>query len=115
VDKTDEVPERYWVFRAFLHYEALTPDNVPSKIHCAICGALLISVGDTDADKTALLMFHDKPICPTDALEQIKQHPITATYMKWMEDGDPRWWSPWFCNCAGCEPLSEDSSTESSG
>lgn len=106
MDRSDEVPERYWVLRSFLHYTTCYPDlPAPKIILCHVCGDALVRADDTDRDDVPLLMFQDNPVCAKHALEKISEHPITPTYMKWLEEGDPRWWSPWFCECDGCEPL----------
>jgi hypothetical protein len=111
VDRSDKVPERYWVLRAFSHHSFCFPDLPdPTVIRCALCDRVLLTAGETDQDDTPLLMFDDKPICPDDALGKISGHPITPTYLKWLEEGDPRWWSPWFCDCDGCEPLARTDS-----
>ena len=101
MDKTDDTPQRYWVIRAFSHYDAR--GEALDKIRCAICDSVLLTAGDPADDKTPLLMFENEPICPNDALERIVEHPLTPEYLTWMNEGDPRWWSPWFCNCDGCE------------
>lgn len=97
------------MLRAFLHYSALGLP-IPKVILCSVCGEVLVDTADTGQDDLPLLMFNDNPICPKDALEKISEHPITPTYMKWLEEGDPRWWSPWFCDCDGCEPLARSDS-----
>lgn len=96
------------MLRAFLHYSTLYPDQPqPTEIRCSICNTVLVTAGQTDQDDTPLLMYNDKPICVDDAMDKIQEHPITPTYMKWLEEGDPRWWSPWFCECDGCEPIAK--------
>jgi hypothetical protein len=107
MDRTDEPPERFWVLTPFTHFEA--QGTTCDRIFCGHpdCDTLLLVAAEPGHDKTALLMWHSKPICPQHALEKISEHPITTTYLKWMEEGDPRWWSPWFCNCDGCEMASE--------
>ena len=107
MDRTDDAPERYWVLRPFLHYSALELPQ-PTVIVCSICGDQLMTAEDENKDDTPLLMFKDAPVCTTDAFKVISGHPITPTYMQWLEEGDPRWWSPWFCECEGCEPLKKE-------
>ena len=107
MDRSNETPERYWVLRPFLHYTTCYPDlDMPRVILCAVCGESLIEAnGKNKRDDLPLLMYKNNPICAKDALNQIGEHPVTPTYMKWLEEGDPRWWSAWFCECDGCEPL----------
>jgi hypothetical protein len=110
---TDEVPQRYWVLRPFLHYEHLKV--IIPVISCGICGAELLRADTIEHDIRPLVMFQDAPLCPKDALAQLSEHPMTPEYLRWMEEGDPRWWSPWFCDCDGCDPFSPLSPSDGAG
>lgn len=62
---------------------------------CARCG--------TDLDLTCTVpMRGDEPLCAVCAGKEIHEAPLTVTYLTWIEEGDPRWWSPWMCNCDAC-------------
>jgi len=116
VDRTTEIRERFWVLRAFSHYDELEPDREnPTVIRCGQCNGELLVAGQVENDDVPLLMWQDKPICAADAMTKIGEHPVTPSYMQWLEEGDPRWWSPWFCGCAGCEPPLRALYEESSG
>ena len=76
------------------------------EIRCSICNTVLLIADQTDQDDLPLLMYEENRSVD-DAMDKIQEHPITPTYMKWLEEGDPRWWSPWFCECDGCEPIAK--------
>lgn len=56
---------------------------------------------DLDLDCT-VPMLRERPLCAVCAGKEIGAAPLTPTYIQWLEDGDPRWWSPWMCNCTFC-------------
>lgn len=110
MDRTDEVPERYWVLRPFLHFADLY-NMALTEIVCGYCDKKIVSAGVTKDDWTPVLMYRDRPICVEEATSKIKDHPITPRYLEWLSEGDLRWWSPWLCGCDGCEPFSAKQST----
>jgi hypothetical protein len=73
---------------------------------------VLFQAANIDQDINPMLMYQDKPLCPDCAVKKINEHPLTPSYLQWLDEGDPRWWSPWFCDCDGCEPFSPVSSSE---
>lgn len=86
MDFSDVPPARYWI---------PSPEKHPEITTCDFCGEPL------DLDHAVPVMEQQENVyaaCPTCAPIQVRQHPITVQYMKWMETGDPRWWSPWMCN-----------------
>lgn len=87
-DFTDARPHRWW---------ALVPE-AHDLTDCARCGARL------DLTQT-VPMEGEEPLCANCASTAINgpQMPMTATYLHWLETGDPRWWSPWMCNCRFCD------------
>ena len=88
MDFSDETPERWWVADFSKH-------TYPVFVKVCRCGTLV------DPDY-AVPMLGDKVMCANCATDEVKGHPITAEYLKWLQDGDLRWWSPWICQCKGC-------------
>lgn len=88
MDRTDERPERWWVLDPIGHLGSVAP-------RCGVCAAPL----PTDM---SIPMFEDKPLCAAHAGEKLSGTPMTAEYARWIEEGDPRWWSAWLCNCPYC-------------
>jgi hypothetical protein len=84
-DFSDERPQRWWV---------LEPDPHHLRF-CGHCGTEL------DLNK-AVPMKDEDPLCAVCAGKEVNDAPLTATYLSWLSSGDPRWWSPWMCNCQFC-------------
>lgn len=63
---------------------------------CGICSAPL-------PPDMSIPMFEDMPLCAYHAGEKLSGTPMTAEYARWIEEGDPRWWSAWLCNCPYCD------------
>lgn len=92
MDYTSELPERFWVLRPQNH------QNKHTLTWCDECSA------DLDIESGICIpVFNNRPLCRSCALKVVeKSSPTTIEYMTWLEDGDPRWWSPWYCTCGGC-------------
>jgi hypothetical protein len=86
VDLSDDVPARYWVLDRRRH----------SWGRCSICWQYF------EEDDGPLPIELEEALCRGCASKRIDGHPVTPTYLTWLEEGDPRWWSNWFCNCEGC-------------
>lgn len=84
-DFSNRRPDRWWVLEPEAHHLR----------DCARCGA------DLELAYT-VPMLREEPLCAVCAGKEISGAPLTPTYIQWLEDGDPRWWSPWMCNCASC-------------
>lgn len=63
---------------------------------CGMCGQALPT-------GVSIPMVEDYPVCAYHAGVQLTGTPMTAEYARWMEEGDPRWWSAWLCNCPYCD------------
>lgn len=86
MDFTDEEPSRWWL---------LNTESHPDTTTCTGCGQPL--------DRTkAIPVTAEGGLCENCVHGHIEGHPVTATYLKWLDEGDPRWWSPYLCNCEGC-------------
>lgn len=86
-DLSDERPERWWV---------LNPDAHATYY----CGNCLIRRIDPECN---VPMLDDKPLCGVCAGQMLSDTPQTAEYARWLDEGDPRWWSAWMCNCPYCD------------
>lgn len=91
MDFSNDKPERLWVLRPEKH-EGTLPE------WCYECDA------DLDLESgISIPVYNDKPLCRHCAIKRVRsKSPVTVEYMTWLEQGDMRWWSPWFCNCKGC-------------
>jgi hypothetical protein len=88
MDYTDEEPSRWWV---------LNPSAHKDLTNCWSCNGYLNW-------KETIPRTPDGPLCQHCATRVIQDKtPITPTYLSWLESGDPRWWSPYLCNCKGCD------------
>lgn len=89
MDYSDTEPERLWITQ---------PDAHPDLILCGECGASL------DTEHSIPVAKEVGALCQDCATDKVKDHPMTPTYLSWLESADPRWWSVWCCNCEGCAP-----------
>lgn len=88
MDLSDETPERFWVANPKQH--GLDPN-------CSCCRAAL------DFNGAIPVLTEKGPLCLPCAVEDVKDiHPLTVTYLTWMEQKDPRWWSVWICHLECC-------------
>lgn len=90
MDYSNDQPERLWVTQPDAH-----PELAPT------CGGCNQPIDRTHA---VPIMKEVGPLCQGCATDQVKDHPVTPTYLHWLQSGDPRWWSVWCCNCEGCAP-----------
>jgi len=89
MDYSDDEPERLWITQ---------PDAHPDLTDCGECGDRL------DMSHSVPVLKGTGGLCQECATKQVQDHPLTPTYLQWMENADPRWWSVWCCNCEGCVP-----------
>lgn len=90
MDYTDEQPSRWWVLHPARHEEKDLLSN------CVECKTAIPQ--DVAIPRTA-----DGALCNVCAPQHVStKAPVTVTYLKWLEEGDPRWWSPFLCNCEEC-------------
>lgn len=92
MDYSNEEPERLWITQPDVHPEiAVDP-------YCGECG------GSIDRSHSIPVLKGVGWLCQKCATKNIQDHPLTPTYLGWLQSGDPRWWSSWCCNCEGCAP-----------
>lgn len=99
----DEIPDRSWVLKPRAHLEedlGITGTRGMIDLKCAKC------MNAINEDQPVTCRFGEFN-CRQCALAALDDHPITPTYMNWINEGDPRWWSPYICNCSGCDPQGE--------
>lgn len=90
MDYSNDEPERLWITQPDAHPELpLTCGGCGDSIDMAHAVPMLKGVG---------------PLCQSCATDNVQDHPMTPTYLAWLQSGDPRWWSSWCCNCEGCAP-----------
>lgn len=93
MDYSNERPQRLWVLRPD------TKQHLDTEMSwCAHCN------DDLEPENAIPVpMLENEPLCRSCAIKNIKSKaPVTVEYMTWLDQGDMRWWSPWFCNCEGC-------------
>lgn len=95
MDYSNEKPERYWITNPVAHRGAI--DTYQLSL-CKGCGDSL------DWNQSIPVRTDTGGLCQKCATKDIQDHPVTPTYLHWLETGDPRWWSAWCCNCEGCAP-----------
>lgn len=85
MDYSDETPERYWVMQPRRH-------GIQEE-KCSGCGTEL------NLDGAIPVLTDTGPLCKQCALTHVHDiHPLTVTYLEWIETNDVRWWSAWLCN-----------------
>jgi hypothetical protein len=88
-DLSDTRPERWWVLNPEAH----------RAFYCGRCHY-------TPIDRSSNTpMLNGTPLCAACAGQVLTGTPITAEYARWIDEGDPRWWSAWLCNCQFCRAL----------